>query len=637
MPIQIRGHANLPAILSTLIASLVPLLAATAQPITDQPITDQQRDEAFNLRAGTHARVPDPIAMPPHGQSRTVLIDAGPDTFSLILERSDPRGPGYQLLIQGADGSIVPAKPGPARTMTGRVEGVPGSRVAATLTEHGLIARIRYPQTDPRSVLGDHWLEPLATKFANAQPGEHVLYSNADVIPSFRLCATEPVVHLLEQDPPAADQPLPIAPRRTNAADPSDTIPLDARDIITQADAAGDGEAEPFPPLYIADLGCDADYEYFLAYDGSVEAVEQRIIELVNLVNLQYVDEVEIRHDISAILVRTAEPDPYESTNSGQLLAQFRNEWLTNQQHIPHDVAMLFTGKEIDGSIIGQASTLGGICTPLRYCHGQVECCGSTACATDLVAHELGHLWDGRHCSCSSPDFTMNPFITCSNTFQPALTRPTIRAHRDSRTCLGIELSPGVPINDNCGLAIDLPLGTSTFSTSNAFTSGPLTIEQCGQGIQRDVWFRYRGQGFNFVTIDLCGSDFDTKIAVYKDNCPSAPNAFRCDDDGSVCPNNPFASRVTFPSAYGVDFFIEIGSPNGTVGDITMTVTIEPFNQSCAADINADGIIDTNDLSTLLANFGATGQDAPGNINNDNIVNVNDLSILLSSFGNQCP
>lgn len=56
------------------------------------------------------------------------------------------------------------------------------------------------------------------------------------------------------------------------------------------------------------------------------------------------------------------------------------------------------------------------------------------ACATDLSAHEMGHNWNAGHCSCTSN--TMNPFITCANTFHPSLTIPEILSHRDSRSCL---------------------------------------------------------------------------------------------------------------------------------------------------------------------------------------------------------
>ena len=84
--------------------------------------------------------------------------------------------------------------------------------------------------------------------------------------------------------------------------------------------------------------------------------------------NLQYESEVGITHDLSYFLVRTsAADDPYASiTNSSSLLSQFGSWWNTNQQLIERDVAHLFTGKELDGSVIGVAY-LGVICTNNAY------------------------------------------------------------------------------------------------------------------------------------------------------------------------------------------------------------------------------------------------------------------------------
>ena len=82
------------------------------------------------------------------------------------------------------------------------------------------------------------------------------------------------------------------------------------------------------------------------------------------------------------------------------MLTQFRNEWLQNQGGIRRDVAHLFTGKNIDGGTIGRAWDIGAICTNRAYAFSQSDCCSPNyACATDLTAHEIGHLWGGFHCN----------------------------------------------------------------------------------------------------------------------------------------------------------------------------------------------------------------------------------------------
>ncbi|HVP73439.1 MAG TPA: hypothetical protein VMS30_06840 [Phycisphaerales bacterium] len=55
----------------------------------------------------------------------------------------------------------------------------------------------------------------------------------------------------------------------------------------------------------------------------------------------------------------------------------------------------------------------------------------------------------------------------------------------------------------------------------------------------------------------------------------------------------------------------------------------------CPADINGDGVVDVNDLLTVITNWLAVGPN-PGDINGDNIVDVNDLLAVVSTWGT-CP
>jgi hypothetical protein len=152
--------------------------------------------------------------------------------------------------------------------------------------------------------------------------------------------------------------------------------------------------------------------------------------------NLQDESEVEITHEITTILVRASAYQPYTSTDYGTLLNQFRSEWSGNQAGFVRDVAHLFTGKELDGNIIGVA-WLGAVCnlsSGYGYGLAQSDYNGNFLCATDLSAHELGHNWNATHCPC--PDSTMNGGLTCTNTFSPIYSRPEIIAYRDSVGCL---------------------------------------------------------------------------------------------------------------------------------------------------------------------------------------------------------
>jgi len=56
-------------------------------------------------------------------------------------------------------------------------------------------------------------------------------------------------------------------------------------------------------------------------------------------------------------------------------------------------------------------------------------------------------------------------------------------------------------------------------------------------------------------------------------------------------------------------------------------------NPSCPEDINGDGVVNTEDLLILLANWGGAGD---GDIDNNGVVNTQDLLLLLAAWG-QCP
>ena len=58
----------------------------------------------------------------------------------------------------------------------------------------------------------------------------------------------------------------------------------------------------------------------------------------------------------------------------------------------------------------------------------------------------------------------------------------------------------------------------------------------------------------------------------------------------------------------------------------------------CVADLDGNGIVDVQDLSTLLANFGLAGASGDqGDLDHDHDVDLTDLTILLEVFGASCP
>ncbi len=335
-----------------------------------------------------------------------IIIPIDDESLVLMVHPHSVRSAHYEIRVQHADGTYTTVPPEPLRTIRGRLDGVIGSSVAGSVSEAGLTAMITLPDGTRL------WVEPIADRVPEAAAGDHVIYRDADIVPSGRSCGA-----IVEGGP------------IEGGGDP-------------EVGFGCDGD------ICVAEIAIDSDVEYFNRW-GSEGAVEARVNNVINAMNEQYETEVGITHVITTIIIRPTEPDPYAGPGGGDLLSQMTNHWVNNQQSVVRDVAQLFTGRSLNGSAIGVAWR-GTICNSGAfggYSIVESDCCGGIAVATDLSAHELGHNWNAEHCGsttgCGShggcllcSQHTMRCAITASNTFHASCTRPTITAFRNSRNCL---------------------------------------------------------------------------------------------------------------------------------------------------------------------------------------------------------
>ncbi len=377
--------------------------------------------------------------------SAQLIVEGQPVTIE--WQPNSLRGFGFKLLVT-EDGEFVEKEPSVEKTFRGQVRGMEGSTVAGSYLDGGLFATIVMPDGQR------YWVEPVAGRVeGDIAADTHVVYASSDVLPTGMSCANDMMIKEFNEPAPEALQ--------------------------------GSGG-----PAFIctAELATDADFEYFQDY-GSVQAVEDRINLIVNTVNVQYESEVDLTHVIVAMIIRTDSNDPYTQNGNNEFLCEVITEWTNNLQDIDRDVVHMFTGREISGSVIGQAADLGDICnktgccdcgqfgTDGSFCFSQSDFNNNFGCATDLTAHELGHLWDGSHCSC--PSFTMNPSIACANTFNPAQTIPDLVAYRDSIACLDCQAA--LSFNYPNGLLDQVdPAGGDTITVE---VTGNTSVPQPGSGV----------------------------------------------------------------------------------------------------------------------------------------------------------
>ncbi len=179
--------------------------------------------------------------------------------------------------------------------------------------------------------------------------------------------------------------------------------------------------------------------------------------------------------------------------------------------------------------------------------------------------------------------------------------------------------------NDSC--TSPLPLnGTVTFCTANATTDSapePGCAFCCNDPqIHKDVWYTFSTSVFAasyLEQIDSCGSEFDTKIAVYRFNgvngcaCPGQSGTLiACNDDIGSGPWT-LASRVRFQLSASSCYMVRVGGFGGASGSGTLYETAFVNGDECFNAIDLGTVTSSNALSVIGNNFPASNF-TPGTI-----------------------
>ncbi|NUQ25968.1 MAG: T9SS type A sorting domain-containing protein [Saprospiraceae bacterium] len=125
--------------------------------------------------------------------------------------------------------------------------------------------------------------------------------------------------------------------------------------------------------------------------------------------------------------------------------------------------------------------------------------------------------------------------------------------------------------NDNCSGAQTVTCG-STINGSTVGASSDSGQGSCGSGGTpgNGVWYKLVGNGAQ-VTLNLCGSSYDTKVHVYSGSCGSLSCVGSNDDDGVVCGST--RSRFVFNASVGVDYYILVSGFSSSTGAFSMNIT----------------------------------------------------------------
>jgi hypothetical protein len=505
-----------------------------------------------------------------------VMVPVDGRAVTLNLAPRSVRAEGFKVRAEvlGASGvrEWVDVEPGPVRTYEGTVLEMPGAKVSAFVDGGLVTARLEVP-----GLPGAYWVEPVPSGQIADERGltgvVHAGYHSWDVLDRAGVCMT-------------GDAGAPMRQWRGG----------------TEGGERGGCAAA----VCVAELACDADFEFFQAY-GSVSAAAAQIERVVGVMNQQYISEVGIRHRITTILVRTVSGAPYASFNGGGLLVQMRDEWNANQTAVQRDLAQLFTAKALSGSVQGVAIS-GTVCdTSQAYSIVRSNCCGSLAGATDLSAHELGHIWGATHCACSfpNPDSTMNATLTGRNSFVTDISGASVAsilAGRAGAGCLSEETPAAAP-----GAFSLVSPGDGAFGVGL-----PIVL----------TWGPASGVQFYSLTLSL-NADLSDPLVSY------ATHDLTFTVPGLL---NAQATRYYWKvEAWNGDSVKTVGTPGVGV----FTTFVPPA--ACPGDFTGDNMVNTVDLSILLGGFGKlVPPGRNGDMNGDGRVNTADLTAFLGRFGQSC-
>ncbi|MDR0733152.1 MAG: M12 family metallo-peptidase [Dysgonamonadaceae bacterium] len=147
---------------------------------------------------------------------------------------------------------------------------------------------------------------------------------------------------------------------------------------------------------YYLTVAIDADYEFYQDRGSNVTETYSYVFSVLNLIEGVYESTFNLRFIVPFQNVWTTSNDPYSSTDAHILLDQFMAEWNANRTSVSRNIAHLFTGKTLDGGMMGLA-WMGQISNSYSYSLSM-----NRTEMFETTAHEIGHNLNADHPSASN-------------------------------------------------------------------------------------------------------------------------------------------------------------------------------------------------------------------------------------------
>jgi hypothetical protein len=583
------------------VAGLMLTAPATADPNLDQILEDQVNLSGYTIQEFV---LPDQPGMP-----FEIQLNLGGLDYTLFMQPKTVRQPGFRVLVDDGNGELNEVMPPISRTYQGELDQV-GSLAAGSLLETGFKGVV---YVDAKQG-GAFYVQPLSEILPDAPRSQHIVYGAEDSLWRGWDCG------------------------------------VPDGDAMLADDHAIGGGGNSTRELLVCEIACDADYNFYQRNGSNLQNTINDVENVIAGVNVAYERDVELTHSITTIIVRTSLADnPYTTNDPGNLLDQFRSVWRANHGDIQRDIAHLFTGRNINGGVIGIA-WLSAICSTNNG-YGLVESrfTSNYNQRVALSAHELGHNWSAQHCDSdgSRCHIMCSGLGGCGGIGNPPFfgtrSQNAISSYASTRPCLDsgntntvdltwiastAEASPGETVTLELWAAFDPPntgVASSVFEiigtdANNAGTTIDVTEgagDNIGNFLGRRPTFRGPGTSPPFVV----GND-DITAAPSGVDAYQFPVQFNPDFD----PANPVVLfRFEWSTSDGTERTVSYNSQHGNfdvyIDDLGQSesygVTVHPtsFNivpgPDCPPDFNGDGVVNSQDFVAFLNAFVAGDPSAP--------------------------
>lgn len=545
------------------------------------------------------------------GAAFAVGVQLGSQSMELRLEPHSVRGAGFRVMAQDDTGALSEVPAPPDQTYRGTVAGVPGAVVSASLAAEGLTASIRLPGD------GGSWtVQPLRGVIAGAARSSHVVHRAADGVPGDWGCGV-------------GDFELPLPVLRGLA-----------------------GGAEGPDGNLVCELACDADFQFYQLLGSSTTNVTNDITNVVNAVSNIYEVDCQVEFVITQIIIRTSSAtNPYTSNAPSTLLGQFRSHWLANHGNVPRDLAHLFTGRNLDGSVIGIAY-LQGVCNSNAFGLSQSRFTTNFNFRVGLTAHETGHNFSAPHCDsiCSPCEIMCSGIGGCAGIVTSFSTCDiaSITSYAASRPCLQPPPPPVLalpffdpfpalaldtekwPVNSEATIVTTasnersapnaLLLGTAAF-----VESGSMNTDAVGLPVFISLWTEHvgveAGKELRVRFYNPSFQQFDPLMTVVSDGADQSRFVYH-EAKLPILGFSETSSRIRIEAA-------------GTQFDDFWYVDDVGVSPWCRTDINKDRALTIADFGAFQSAF-AAGNAMVADFNDDGSLTIADFAAYQSKFTQGC-